>query len=305
MAEVLKPRIIYRSRGISYSLVAALEDCAAWARNDLDPGEIRYVEQAAAGDRMLEAGEVDFIFGSHVTPYIRYADGVRFTYLGQSVNWCDDVLVTQAPVSSVAELRGRRVTERLTRESHSRGNRVLLLRRAGVAENEVTWVDRGSRKGLELVAAGEADAVFVSPLEAARAPAMGLRVHTPPPLPMVVASTMTTLWPVVRDQPELCRRVLRAVRMGIRHFKSEPKAMARVMAGRVAPELGIDDQAVLDMLYQRNARLLEASLYPRAEAVSNAFALAIRQSPGLEGKVTPMQLWDMHFLRELDAQDAA
>jgi ABC-type nitrate/sulfonate/bicarbonate transport system substrate-binding protein len=301
MGDKLRVRVIYRSRGIQLSLLAAMRAGKAWEEAGLDPGDdVPWVRDAADGDAMLEAGDVDFIFGSHVTPYVRFGEGVPFVYLGQTVNWSDDVLVTRAPVAGVGDVRGLRMAEKLSRHSHSRGNRLLFLQRAGVDESEVQWIDKGKRSSLEVLETGDADAAFMSPIDAADVGALGLHVHVPPPLPMVVGSTMTTLWSTVHERPEVCRRLLRAVRLGVRFFKNEPEQMADVFRHVVGPGLGIDDQTLLQRLYERNARLLEEDLYPRHEAVANAFALAVRQSPNLDERVKPHMLWDVHFLRELD-----
>jgi hypothetical protein len=302
MGDTLPIRVIYRSRGIQLSLLAAMAACDAWGRAGLDIGDgVPWVKDAPDGDAMLEAGEVDFIFGSHVTPYIRFADGIPFVYLGQTVNWSDDVVVSARPLGNLQQLRGQRLAERLTRQSHSRGNRILFLRRAGIDEDEVEWVEKGSRASLDVVASGDADAAFMSPLDAFRAGELGLNTYTPQRLPMVVGSTITTLWPTVKQRPELCRRVLTAVRHGVRFFQTDVEAMRKVMSSVVGPELGIDAEEALERLYRRNRTLLEEDLYPRLDAISNAFALAVRQAPGLDKRIKPLELWNLNFLRELDA----
>lgn len=302
MGDRMPVRVIYRSRGIQLSLLAAMKASEAWSRAGLDPGpEVAFVANAADADPMLESGQVDFIFGSHVSPYLRFDDGVPYVYLGQTVNQADDVVATRSALTSLRDLRGRRVADRIDRERHSHGNRVLFLRREGVAEDEVSWVHRGTRSALDMVASNEADGAFLSRFDGRAAEAMGLAVHVPAPLPMVLATTATTLWSTVERSPELCRRLLVALRLGIAFFKREPEAMRGVMREEVGPVLGISDQATLDYLYERNASLLNEDLYPRAEAVANAFALAVRQRPGIEDRLTPHRLWDMHLLRQLDA----
>jgi hypothetical protein len=121
---------------------------------------------------------------------------------------------------------------------------------------------------------------------------------------MVNATTVTTLWPKVADDPELFQRVLRAVRLGVAFYLDETEQMRKVMAEDVGPELRISSEQRLEKLYQRNAGLLERSLYPRADAVNNAFQLAVRQRPDLPERLSPMALWDVHLLREIDAQPA-
>jgi ABC-type nitrate/sulfonate/bicarbonate transport system substrate-binding protein len=308
MSNLRPVRVVYRSKTIQHPLMAAMKAADAWSQAGLDPGgDIEYVSGAAKADGRLINGDLDFIFGSHVTPYLRYDEGVPFVYLGQTVNYADDSVASARPMSEVEDLRGLRIADRLDSNSHPHGNHILFLRRAGIAEDEVVWIGAERHAELDLVAAGQADAAFVTVPNDRLALERGLHVFQPDPLPMVNASTMTTLWPTVQRDPDLCRAVLRAVRIGITFYQDEPEAMWKVMQSDVADLLGIDDEVNLRALYERNFKLLDRSLYPNPESVRNAFLLAVRQRPGLEERVHPAALWDVHFLRELDAavDDAA
>jgi ABC-type nitrate/sulfonate/bicarbonate transport system substrate-binding protein len=300
-----KIRLVYRSRAVQYPLLAAMRAAGAWERSGLDVGDaIPYVKGASKSDKMLMDDEIDVIFGSHVTPYLRYDEGVPFVYLGQTVNRVEDSVATREPIDSLAELRGKRLADEVDAESHPFGNHILYLRRAGVAEDEVTWVNMDRGEIIDAIATGTADAAFLSSPDDDAALAAGLALHTPAPLPMVNATTITTLWPKVAADPDVFQRVLRAVRLGVAFYQDETEQMQKVMAEDVGPELKISSRDRLEKLYRRNTGLLGRSLYPDAAAVANAFQLAVRQRPGLEERLSPMALWDMHLLRELDAESA-
>ena len=49
-----------------------------------------------------------------------------------------------------------------------------------------------------------------------------------------------------------------------------------------------------------NQAILEPRLYPRADAVANAFELAVMEEPEIREGLNPMSLWDIHLLRELE-----
>lgn len=299
-----KVRVIYRSRSVQYPLLAAMRAAGAWDGVGLDVGEVPYVKGASKSDKMLIDDQTDVIFGSHVTPYLRYDEGVPFVYLGQTVNRVEDAVVSREPISSLAELRGKRLGDETDDESHPFGNHILYLRREGVAEDDVTWVNMDRAGAVEAIKEGTIDAAFLSPPDQYEAQAAGLAVHWPEPLPMVNATTITTLWPKVADDSDLFQRVLRAVRIGVAFYQDEAEQMRKVMAEDVGPELKISSEGRLEKLYQRNAGLLERSLYPRADAVNNAFLLAVRQRPDLPERISPMALWDTHLLRDIDAQQA-
>ena len=72
------------------------------------------------------------------------------------------------------------------------------------------------------------------------------------------------------------------------------------MEDTIGPELGIHKDTYLQSLYQRNCLLLDESLYPRVDAIENAFRIANMMQHDLHEKVNPMELWDVHFLREVE-----
>ena len=299
-----KLRVMYRSRPVQYPLLAAMRAADAWERAGLDVGDVPYVKGANQGDKMLADDEIDVIFGSHVTPYLRYDEGVPFVYLGQAVNLTDDSVVSREPVSDLSDLHGKLLADQTDDEHHPFGNHILFLRRAGLAEDDVRWLNVPEADAVDAVLDGSADAAIVAPPDDEKARAAGLHVYTPEPLPMVMATTITTLWPKVDADPDLFKRVLRAVRIGIAFFKDEPGQMRKVMEEDVAKALKITSADALGKLYQRNVGVLERTLYPRADAVHNAFLLAVRQRPDLADRLSPMALWDVHLLRELDAESA-
>jgi ABC-type nitrate/sulfonate/bicarbonate transport system substrate-binding protein len=298
--------LVYRSRPIQYPLIAAMNACNAWERADLELRSVRYVAGAANSDPMLVRGECDFIFGSHISPYLHRFHGQPFVYLGQTVNWVGDVLVSREPLQSLRDLEGKRLSEQpgVTAErhhgAHPGGNHLLYMRREGVDTHKVTFVASKQRARYVEVLNGEADAAFVSPPEDEEARVAGLHVLPLPPLPMVQATTLTTLWPTLQERRDLCLAVAKAVMMGVAFIKTQPGAMWEVMEQDVAKELKIENPRVLKHLHLENQAILEPRLYPRADAIANAFELAVMEEPAIRDGLNPMSLWDVHLLRELE-----
>src|SRR5436190_1135471 len=208
--------LVYRSRPIQYPLIAAMNACDAWERAGLDLQSVAYVAGADKSDPMLVRGECDFIFGSHISPYLHRFHGQPFVYLGQCVNWVNDVLVSREP------------------------------------------------------------------------------------LPMVQATTLTTLWPTLEGRRDLCEAVIKAVLMGVAFIKTQPEPMREVMERDVAAELQIEDPRVLRHLQTENQAILEPRLYPRPDAIANAFELAVMEEPAIRDALNPMSLWDIHLLRSVE-----
>ena len=68
----------------------------------------------------------------------------------------------------------------------------------------------------------------------------------------------------------------------------------------MAVELKIDAPQVLAHLHQHNQAILEPRLYPRPDAIANAFELAIMEESEIAGQLNPMSLWDIHLLRSIE-----
>jgi ABC-type nitrate/sulfonate/bicarbonate transport system substrate-binding protein len=306
MAEALN--LVYRSRRLQYPLLAAMKACDAWQRAGVDLRSLKYVSGAAQSDPMLVNGECDFIFGSHVSPYIHRFNGQPFVYLGQTVNWADDVLVSLEPLQHAKDLQGKRLCDRNGLSptnfggNHSAGNHLLYLLREGVDLSQVSFVSGPHKEHYKNLLDGIGDAAFASPPYDEEALAAGLHVLRLDPLPMVNSSTMTTLWPIVKERPALCEGVLKAVILGIHFMKTQPDAFWKLMQSDVAAELEIDDERVLKYLHRYSTSIMEPRLYPTAEAVANAYKLAVIQEPAVAG-LNPMSLWDMHALRSIEESE--
>ena len=97
-----------------------MKACDAWERAGIDLQQVTYVAGADKSDPMLVRGECDFIFGSHISPYLHRFHGQPFVYLGQTVNWIDDALVSRVPLTELREVAGKRLAEdpRVTPDRH-------------------------------------------------------------------------------------------------------------------------------------------------------------------------------------------
>lgn len=301
--------LVYRSRNVQYPFLAAIKACNGWERAGIELASLKFVSGAANSDPMLINGECDFIFGSHISPYIHRMNGHPFVYLGQTVNWTDDVIVTRDPIKDVRELKGKRFVERegLTPDKHGGnhpgGNHLLYLKREGLDPHDVTIVAGQSRDYWKDVANGRGDFAFAGPPEDEDAEKAGLHIFPLAPLPMVNASTMTTLWPILKNRRDLCEGVLKAALMGIHYIKTEPEKTWKLFEDDVAKELKIEDERALKHLYSYCRSILEPRLYPHAEAVYNAFLLAVMEEPQIAQKLNPMSLWDIDLLREIEESE--
>jgi hypothetical protein len=95
----------------------------------------------------------------------------------------------------------------------------------------------------------------------------------------------------------LCIAVINAVKQGILFYKNETAKMMKLMETKVAEALGVTSDSALANLYRNNKMLLQEDLVPRAEAILNAYRIAVLRDPTIQSKVNPLQLWDLSLLR--------
>src|SRR6266536_2420716 len=115
---------------------------------------------------------------------------------------------------------------------------------------------------------------------------------------------LVTLWSTLLRSPVwfLYIRMIKAIAMGIAMVHKDKKKTLEILAGNVADRLGIQDDAELEIFYQRMRTNLEPRLCPKITSLHNAYRIAELVYPELEEKGNPVKLWDLHYIRMLEAQ---
>jgi hypothetical protein len=108
---------------------------------------------------------------------------------------------------------------------------------------------------------------------------------------------------LVQDNPELYTRMIKAIAMGVAMVHKDKEKTLEILAGNVAERLGIRDDAELEIFYQRLRANLEPRLCPKIDSLYNAYRIAELVYPELLAeKGNPVKLWDLHYVRMLEAQ---
>jgi ABC-type nitrate/sulfonate/bicarbonate transport system substrate-binding protein len=300
-------RILVRANS-HFSLVAVMKDGGFLEREGLDP-EFEVERTAAVADGELKSGKADLIFGSHVTPYVHYDDGQPWVYLAQTMNAVKEFFGTREEIHGLSEMRGKRIAIKPLLDAdgkfggHPRGNRELMLRRAGI-DSSVDCVGNGptgrSADRFAAVADGHADGTFVGRQDLRAARAAGLRILPLEALPMIYFVTVTTTYGKVEEHQEsgAFQRLLRALAGAAQLFKSNPEATLKIL-GKWADFLGYEDEQDMRERYEAEARTLDPRLVPHTAAIDNAFRLAQMIRPDVADRVNPLALWDLHFVRAM------
>jgi hypothetical protein len=211
-------------------------------------------------------------------------------------------LVVRPDVPDVAALRGTTIAIR----SHGRPHAIMLrLGKMGLADQVGTTIVRDEDVGRwgqwRTVADGTCGAAFISRLYLPPALAAGLKVLAAPDIEIVGHYSQACLTRFAAAHPDLMlcyvKSVVHALALLTRR-RAEALAIAR---GEPMRCMGLTDPAELERQVDAIIADLQVPPYPTPEAVANMYAVAAAQYGGA-GLMNPLSVWDLHWLRQLDAE---
>jgi hypothetical protein len=140
---------------------------------------------------------------------------------------------------------------------------------------------------------GATDATFVAG-STEKYEQAGYNVLRLDPLPMITGPTITTALNALQAKDRLGERMVKAMILTIHFARTQPEDANRIlgMPSAAFPEGGRATRAA-------SMARLPMKPYPDAMAVANAYELCCMQYPHAR-EVSPLALWDTHYLRELD-----
>jgi len=299
--EPLEIRGFYRSHS-HLPIWEVMDKAGIWEKVGLKV-TFEFCDSSSAAEKALFDGSVDFVSGNHISPYLLVRRGKPIVSLTSPSNSVNDKLAARFPIKQVSELRDKRIGDTTLVDSiggyhHPRGNHMLYVMRDGLRLDEVEFVELTESNNefhamqLEVVKSGKVDAIFVTG-NTDKFEQAGLHVLPLDPLPMINGPTLTSTLTTLQKKAGLAERLVKAQVMGI-HFartrRGETEDILEGLRQRV-PE-------AKNVAYRSVAKLLPKP-YPDHEGVANAYKLCCLKSPETE-EISPMALWDLHYLRELD-----
>jgi ABC-type nitrate/sulfonate/bicarbonate transport system substrate-binding protein len=262
-----------------------------------------FCDSSSAAEKALFEGSIDFVSGNHISPYLLVRRGKPIVSLTSPSNSVNDKLVASFPVKEVSELRGKRIGDTTLVDSiggyhHPRGNHMLYVMRGGLRLDEVEWNElTESNKEfqsmqLEVLKSGKVDAIFVTG-NTDKFEQAGLHILSLDRLPMINGPTLTSTLNTLQKKAGLAERLVKAQVLGIHFARTRRGETEDILEGlrRRVPE-------AKNVSYRSVAKLLPKP-YPDHEGVANAYKLCCLKNPETE-EMSPMALWDLHYLRELD-----
>ena len=279
-----------------------MDKAGIWERVGLKV-TFEFCDSSSAAEKALFDGSVDFVSGNHISPYLLVRKGKPIVSLTSPSNSVNDKLVARFPIKQVSELRGKRIGDTTLVDSiggyhHPRGNHMLYVMRAGLKLDEVEWVELSESNNefkamqMDVLKNGKVDAIFVTG-NTDKFEQAGLHALALDRLPMINGPTLTSTLTTLQSKEGLAERLVKAQVMGIHFARARRGETENILEGlrQRVPE-------AKNVSYRSVAKLLPKP-YPDHEGVANAYKLCCLKSPETE-EMSPMALWDLHYLRELD-----
>src|SRR5258706_11490763 len=169
--KIMEIRGFYRSHS-HLPIWEVMEQAGIWEKNGLKVS-FEFCNSSEAAEKALFGGDVDFVSGNHISPYLLVKRGKPIVCLSSPSNTVNDRLVTRAPVKSVAELKGKRIGDTTLIDSiggyhHPRGNHMLYVMRGGLKLDDVEWVELSESNNefkamqMDALQSGKAEPIFVT-----------------------------------------------------------------------------------------------------------------------------------------------
>jgi ABC-type nitrate/sulfonate/bicarbonate transport system substrate-binding protein len=291
----IKIRGVYRSSS-HLPIWEILQEAGVWEKVGLDLVSFDYCAMPPDAERALFKGDIDFISGDHLTPYGLVAQGKPIVSIASPVNGQNASVTSREPLKSIQDLRGKRIADtpmegRNGGFHHGRGNHMMYLIRAGIDIRDVHWVeDESSDAQFEALKSGKADARFISGT-GEKYKELGLHILPLGPLPMINGPTLTTSYTVLHKKKQLGERLVKALVLGI-HFAKKKRDRTEKILENLSKKKG-------ESFQYRSLERMPNKPYPDPQGVINAYELGCIKAPEAK-QVSPLALWDMHYLRELD-----
>ncbi len=299
--EPLEIRGYFRSHS-HLPIWEVMDKAGSWEQVGLKVS-FEFCDSSSAAEKALFDGTVDFVSGNHISPYLLVRRGKPIVCLASPSNSVNDKLVSRFPIKQVSELRGKRIGDTTLVDSiggyhHPRGNHMLYVIRAGLRLDEVEWIELSESNKefqamqLDVLKTGKVDAIFVTG-NTEKFEQAELHVLPLDRLPMVNGPTLTSTLTTLQKKDGLAERLVKAQVLGIHFARTHRGETEKILEGlrQRVPECK-------NVNYRSVAKLLPKP-YPDHEAVANAYKLCCLKTPETE-EMSPMALWDLHYLRELD-----
>ena len=198
-SDTMEIRGFYRSHS-HLPIWEVMEKAGIWRQNGLRVS-FEFCDSSEAAEKALFGGDVDFVSGNHISPYLLVKRGKPIVCLTSPSNDTRDTLVANFPITDIGDLRGKRIGDTTLVDSiggyhHPRGNHMLFVMRGGLKLADVEWVELSESNNefkamqMDVLKSKKVDAIFVSG-NSDKFQQAGMHVLALDRLPMINGPTLT------------------------------------------------------------------------------------------------------------------
>jgi ABC-type nitrate/sulfonate/bicarbonate transport system substrate-binding protein len=291
---VKRLRVGYAAFGVGAAVNLVAKEAGLFEKYSLEIDGV-YIEDAASGGIQALSG-IDIFLGSGnpVAPLQAILDGRELVFLGSHVNMERYSFGVSNDISTVQQLKGKKIgVSALGRKSDLIAR--VVLRRAGLDPlKDVEMVAIGFSP--ERAAAISRDLIQGAPLVpqvALQAERLGLRVLDVNGVPVISTLLMTTR-SLIKNHGEAVRRFMKGYLTGIHYFLTHRDESIGIMQKYVA----LSEPLAIGSMYDAFAAQLGPLPVPNGEAVQALVDAASVADPRAKN-LKPAGLFDLRFLKEL------
>lgn len=252
---------------------------------------------------LLFDGRGEVLAENYWNQQLNRAKGMPLVSIAAAVTTINERLYVRSGVTSLDELRGRRIAVRDARPTNLIDP--LWLRRAGLTDVEIVLVPDSEGRWMpwQRVVAGDCDAAVVTNLFSDAAVEAGL-------VPLDIGSfgflggvVYTTSEELLESRAGDMENLVRAAFDAARLFKEDKQAVLDVMTSipqglMTARGATITTPEERETVYGHLAGELADPPVPMPHAIANFYDMAVDEYPELVG-YNPLQMWDLHIARRI------
>jgi ABC-type nitrate/sulfonate/bicarbonate transport system substrate-binding protein len=270
-------------------------DAGLLKKHGLD-AELLFINGTSRSMQSLVAGDLSFAGGAGLAVITGKLAGGDIAIINSFANTLNYYVVARPEIRSAEELRGK------TAATHVAGTTVdfvtrLALNKLNIPYKEIKAVTLGtSATRLAALISRQVDFTVVTDAGKGEAEKAGLRVlmdMAKEKIPFQFTCTVTTQ-KLIRENPELVRRMVRALAESVHYYKTRKEDVIKIMRKYTRGQ----SRDILEGAYAVYVELIVEDTYPTLEGLKNTLEVQAAFDPRA-AKAKPEDFVDLRFVEEL------
>ncbi|MBI4528535.1 MAG: ABC transporter substrate-binding protein [Deltaproteobacteria bacterium] len=271
------------------------KDGGIYAKHGLDV-ELVFISGSTRGIQSLIAGDVAFVGATGTAVINGRLAGGDIAIISSLTNTLPYYIIGTPAIKSPEHLKGRSAGVHIPGTAADFALR-LALKKVGLSYKDIKAVTAGGSAGrIAAVMTGQLDFTIVPEAEKIRGEQGGLKVIMDLArlnIPFQLTCTVTTR-KLIRDNPDLARRMVRAMAETVRYYKTHKEDVIRIMQRYTRGQ----NRQVLEQVYASYSDFLIEDTYPTIEGLKNTLEIQAAWDPRA-ANAKAESFVDLRFVDEL------